>query len=115
MTSSEKQADMALAPCVNATLQNIKAKRDSDSDKRPFFMNVGFHKPHIPWTVPQRYYDKYPLDKVELPVNMGLPIDVARIAPQCVLAGYWSDSFSDFNALRNNGTITKVNPADNST
>lgn len=115
MTPNEKNADSDLSPCVNATLQNIKSKRAKGSDTRPFFMNVGFHKPHIPWTVPQRYYDLYPLDKVHLPINLGLPIDVARIAPQCVLAGYWSDAFSDFGALRANGTITKVNPADNST
>lgn len=115
MMPSEKNGDSNLAPCVNATLMNIRAKRDKGSDTRPFFMNVGFHKPHIPWTVPQRYYDKYPMDKVHLPAHQSLPIDVAKIAPQCVLSGYWSDAFSDFKALRDNGTITKVNPADNTT
>ena len=34
---------------------------------RPFFLAVGFHKPHMPWNVPQKYYDLHPLDKIELP------------------------------------------------
>ena len=34
---------------------------------RPFFLTLGFHKPHMPWNVPQKYYDLHPLDKIELP------------------------------------------------
>ena len=34
---------------------------------KPFFLAVGLHKPHMPWNVPQKYYDLHPLDKIELP------------------------------------------------
>ena len=34
---------------------------------KPFFLTLGFHKPHMPWNVPQKYYDLHPLDKIELP------------------------------------------------
>lgn len=34
---------------------------------RPFFQAVGLFRPHIPWFVPQEYFDLYPLDDVELP------------------------------------------------
>jgi arylsulfatase A-like enzyme len=34
---------------------------------RPFFLACGLHKPHMPWNVPRKYYDLFPLDKVELP------------------------------------------------
>ncbi len=34
---------------------------------RPFFLTLGFHKPHMPWNVPQKYFDMHPLDKIELP------------------------------------------------
>lgn len=34
---------------------------------RPFFMAVGTWKPHDPWEVPQKYFDMYPLEDVELP------------------------------------------------
>ncbi len=33
----------------------------------PFFLTLGFHKPHMPWNVPQKYYDMHPLDQIELP------------------------------------------------
>lgn len=34
---------------------------------RPFFVAVGLHKPHMPWNVPKKYYDLFPLDTIELP------------------------------------------------
>jgi len=34
---------------------------------RPFFLAVGIFKPHIPWYVPRKYMEMYPLDKVHLP------------------------------------------------
>jgi arylsulfatase A-like enzyme len=34
---------------------------------RPFFLACGFWRPHLTWNVPKRFYDRYPLDKIELP------------------------------------------------
>jgi len=39
----------------------------SKSHDAPFFLTLGFHKPHMPWNVPQKYYDMHPLDQIELP------------------------------------------------
>ncbi len=35
--------------------------------EKPFFLTVGFHKPHMPWNVPQKYYDMHPLAEIQLP------------------------------------------------
>lgn len=35
--------------------------------EKPFFLAVGIFRPHIPWEVPQEYYDMYPLDKMKMP------------------------------------------------
>ena len=35
-------------------------------DGRPFFLAVGFYRPHCPFVAPQKYFDKYPLDKITL-------------------------------------------------
>lgn len=32
----------------------------------PFFLAVGFNKPHDPFHAPQKYYDLYPLDRIQL-------------------------------------------------
>ena len=37
------------------------------SHDKPFFMAAGIYRPHLPWYVPQKYFDVYPLDQVELP------------------------------------------------
>jgi len=33
----------------------------------PFFLAVGIYRPHLPWHVPQKYFDQYPLDQIFMP------------------------------------------------
>lgn len=40
------------------------AKRIEEGLQEPFFMAVGFFRPHLPWFVPQKYFDQYPPDKI---------------------------------------------------
>jgi arylsulfatase A-like enzyme len=34
---------------------------------KPFFLAAGVFRPHIPWEVPRKYYEMYPLDLIQLP------------------------------------------------
>jgi arylsulfatase A-like enzyme len=43
------------------------ASRLSRRHERPFFMGVGYYRPHIPLYAPRRYFDLYPADSVVLP------------------------------------------------
>jgi len=38
-----------------------------EKDRKPFFMGVGFVRPHTPLIVPQKYFDLFPLDSIQLP------------------------------------------------
>jgi iduronate 2-sulfatase len=41
------------------------AKQKKD---QPFFLGVGFIRPHTPCVAPQKYFDMFPLDEIEVPV-----------------------------------------------
>ncbi len=46
---------------------------------KPLFLACGLHKPHMPWDVPRKYYDLYPLEKIQLPKV--LESDLADVPP----------------------------------
>ena len=62
-------------PTVTATKQTSDyltcawaAKQlDRDFSDKPFFMAVGISKPHLPFHVPQEFFDMHPLDQVHVP------------------------------------------------
>jgi arylsulfatase A-like enzyme len=35
--------------------------------QQPFFLACGIFRPHLPWIVPRKYFDLYPLERIELP------------------------------------------------
>jgi len=46
----------------------IRELADSDAGK-PFFLGIGFIRPHTPLVVPGKYFDMFPLEDVKLPVR----------------------------------------------
>ena len=42
---------------------------------KPLFLGVGIFRPHMPWHVPRKYFDMYPLDKIELPPHLDGDLD----------------------------------------
>ena len=69
-----KTADKAVQ-----TLKEIKQNR-TKGDNGPFFLAVGFHKPHLPFFAPSQYCDMYPADKILLPKNPNAPSNMPPIA-----------------------------------
>lgn len=52
---------------ANWAVEKIKSLENSNTDT-PFFMAVGFVKPHTPLVAPQKYFDMYPLETLKIPV-----------------------------------------------
>lgn len=62
-----------------------KAQIDKKRDK-PFFLALGFYKPHTPLTAPKRYFDLFDRDKLTLPKVLKNDLDdVPEIARRWVL------------------------------
>src|SRR5687768_13626882 len=57
-------------------MRNVKDK--------PFFLAVGFEKPHLPFVAPKKYFDLYPPESIELPPDMKAPVG----APPLALTNY---------------------------
>jgi len=52
------------------SIRDLKKLKDKD---QPFFLAVGFLKPHLPFNAPQKYWDLYPEETVSLPYNYFRP------------------------------------------
>jgi len=56
----------------------IKALREIKDG--PFFLAVGFWKPHLPFNAPKKYWDLYDREQIDLPANPQPPTDGPTIA-----------------------------------
>lgn len=39
----------------------------AQSHEKPFFLACGIFRPHLPWYVPKRFFEQYPLDEIVMP------------------------------------------------
>jgi len=62
---------------------------------RPFYLGVGFIRPHTPLYAPKKYFDMFPIEDIQLPPYKKDDLeDCAR-----VLRGRWQWGFKKFRAL----------------
>ena len=60
--------------------------REHARGSRPFFLGAGFRKPHLPWTAPTKYFERFP--KGAVPPPQELPMrDIPPLALQTDLFG----------------------------
>ena len=57
-----RDEDMPDSKFVDYAIAQLNQKHD-----KPFFIACGLTKPHLPWSVPKKYYDKFPLEGIQLP------------------------------------------------
>jgi uncharacterized sulfatase len=88
-TSEEPQTD---AVGASEAIKLLEAKKDG-----PFYLAVGFFRPHTPYVAPQKYFDLYPLDKIQLPTG---PLKDAPGIPAAAYASYKKEQDQLTDAMR---------------
>lgn len=84
--SAEEQTDGMIAT------EAIKLMRERKDE--PFFLGVGFFRPHTPYVAPKKYFDLYPLDEMRLPyapADDRADIPVPAFAHNCPVPNYSLD------------------------
>ncbi len=76
--------DFGPIPAEDAEMSDMRhaewaVERLAERHDKPFFLAVGLITPHLPLFTPLRYYNQYPLDRVELPPI--LPGDLDDLPP----------------------------------
>ncbi|MGB6222287.1 sulfatase [Haloferula sp.] len=67
---------------ANRAVETLRELKDE-----PFFLAVGFFRPHLPFVAPKRYYDLYPIKDVSLPSDPELPVGAPSFAAET--GGEW--------------------------
>ena len=123
--TDEEQTDGIGATAAIGLLEQFAAS------KEPFFLAVGFYRPHTPYVSPKNYFAMYPRDKIVVPtvpegyletlpkpaqksltakkVNVNLADDLAR---QAIQAYYASITFMDAQVGRVLDALDRVGLAD---
>ncbi|CAM4240614.1 sulfatase [Zobellia roscoffensis] len=80
---------------ANEAIRRLNIEKKS---KEPFFMALGFLKPHLPFNAPKKYWDLYNFNDIVLPENMEKPMS----APDRTM--------HNFGELRNYTDVPKKGP-----
>ena len=81
--TDEEQTDGMIA---SEAIRLMQEHRDS-----PFFLGVGFFRPHTPYVSPKKYFDLYPIEKLKIPFapeNDREDIPKAAFAHNCPIPNY---------------------------
>jgi iduronate 2-sulfatase len=78
-TECENVPDNAYADGAMARTA-VKEIEDLAKQRQPFFLAVGFYKPHLPFIAPKKYWDLYDRDALPLAPNRSFPRGSPRVA-----------------------------------
>ncbi len=103
------QTDWAAYPEHDSLMTDYQAAKWAvdklgQKHEKPFFLAVGFVRPHVPWYAPQKWFDMFPLESIQTPPynpndfddipEMGKRVANAPMMPttdELIKSGEWKD------------------------
>jgi iduronate 2-sulfatase len=79
-----------------------KLKQDYD---KPFFISVGFYRPHSPWTAPKRYFDLFDKNTIRLPAIKDDDWDDLPPLGKSIAQGVRGSNATKYRILKEKGLI----------
>ena len=99
--------DKHIAKRAVHALRSLAGSAKAGHAHKPFFLAVGFHRPHIPFVFPASVLKHYPENEIHLPDNPYAPVNLPQIA--------WSpyqelQQFTDIKAINATGNFNTTLP-----
>lgn len=88
---------------VDGLTANLAVKKLGELARRkePFFLGIGFFKPHLPFNSPAKYWDLYDENTIELTPSPDLPINISKASL------HQSGEFNGYKAGDENASLEK--------
>ncbi|XP_043913525.1 iduronate 2-sulfatase [Protopterus annectens] len=67
-------------PDIQSTEEAIRLLKSVQNSTEPFFLAVGYHKPHIPFRYPQEFLKLYPMENITLAPDPDIPKRLPSVA-----------------------------------
>ncbi|TLV02305.1 sulfatase [Dyadobacter luticola] len=80
---------------TDGMIANEAIKIMTEKKSEPFFLAVGFFRPHTPYVAPKKYFDMYPVEKVPLPKEIPNDLDDVPDAALFTKPPHWGLSVDD--------------------
>ncbi|PIK56509.1 putative iduronate 2-sulfatase-like [Apostichopus japonicus] len=91
--------DIQLADNAISMIRNMSSglKSTNASSHLPFFLGLGFYKPHVPFKFPKEFLSLYPIETIKMATNKNLPASLPDVA------------FETYSSLREREDIAALN------
>ena len=74
---------------ADAKVVDWASKQLAKTHKKPLFLSVGIYRPHVPWYVPKKYFDRFPINEIQLPKHLSNDLGDIPVAGKAMAKRHW--------------------------